>query len=201
MRFSGIVALLAVFATPATAADQMLYMGLGDATRAPPGWVQFCRDYPSECPRGSSEPRDIVMSDSAWRDLERVNKLVNEKVKLTTDLDHWGVLEKWSLPADGYGDCEDYVLMKRKLLIDAGWPRQALLITVARDKKDETTAVLTVRTNKGEFILDNQNENILLWSETGYRFVKRQSQSDPDAWVSVGVPATTAASGEKGNTR
>jgi len=27
------------------------------------------------------------------------------------------------------GDCEDYVLLKRKMLIDAGWPREALLIT------------------------------------------------------------------------
>ena len=71
------------------------------------------------------------MSQTAWRDLLRVNKWVNETVKPITDMDHWGVVEKWSLPTDGYGDCEDYVLMKRKMLIDAGWPREALLITVA----------------------------------------------------------------------
>ena len=97
-----------------------------------------------------------------------------------TDMDHWGVIEKWSLPTDGYGDCEDYVLLKRKMLIDAGWPREALLITVVRDKKGEGHAVLTVKTDKGEFILDNQNENVVAWTETGYRFVKRQSQSDPE---------------------
>jgi predicted transglutaminase-like cysteine proteinase len=113
------------------------------------------------------------MSQTAWRDLVRVNKWVNETVKPITDMDHWGVVEKWSLPTDGYGDCEDYVLLKRKMLVDAGWPREALLITVVRDKKGEGHAVLTVKSDKGEFVLDNQNENVLAWTETGHRFVKR----------------------------
>ena len=105
-----------------------------------------------------------------------------------TDLEHWGVVERWSYPDDGYGDCEDYVLLKRRMLIQAGWPRQALLITVVRDKRGDGHAVLTVKTDKGEFILDNQHEEILLWSETSYRFVKRQSQTDPNVWVSLGDP-------------
>ena len=87
----------------------------------------------------------------------RINKWVNEPIKPMTDLEHWGVVEKWSYPDDGYGDCEDYVLLKRRMLIQAGWPREALLITVVRDKKGEGHAVLTVKTDKGEFILDNQN--------------------------------------------
>jgi predicted transglutaminase-like cysteine proteinase len=72
------------------------------------------------------------------------------------------------------------------MLIQAGWPRQALLITVVRDNRGDGHAVLTVKTDKGEFILDNQNEEILLWSETSYRFVKRQSQTDPNVWVALG---------------
>ena len=75
-----------------------------------------------------------------------------------TDLDHWGVVEQWNYPDDGYGDCEDYVLLKRRMLMQAGWPREALLITVVRDKKGDGHAVLTVKTDKGEFILDNQDE-------------------------------------------
>ena len=106
---------------------------------------------------------------------------VNDTIKPITDLEHWGVVERWNYPDDGYGDCEDYVLLKRRLLMQAGWPRQALLITVVRDKRGDGHAVLTVKTDKGEFILDNQNEDVLLWSETGYRFVKRQSQTDPNA--------------------
>jgi predicted transglutaminase-like cysteine proteinase len=74
------------------------------------------------------------------------------------------------------------------MLMQAGWPRQALLITVVRDIKGEGHAVLTVKTDKGEYILDNQEEPVLLWSDTNYRFVKRQSQTDPNAWVSLGDP-------------
>ncbi len=103
-----------------------------------------------------------------------------------TDMDHWGVVEKWSYPDDGKGDCEDYVLLKRRMLMQAGWPREALLITVVRDKKGDGHAVLTVKTDKGDFVLDNQEEQVLLWSDTGYRFVKRQSQGNPNNWVSLG---------------
>jgi hypothetical protein len=105
-----------------------------------------------------------------------------------TDLEHWGVVERWNYPDDGYGDCEDYVLAKRRLLIQAGWPREALLVTVVRDKRGDGHAVLTVKTDKGEFVLDNQNDQILLWSDTGYHFVKRQSQTDQNVWGSLGEP-------------
>jgi len=182
---------------PAGAADEhTLYASLGDTTRAPIGWIEFCAENAGECRSGASQPRDIVMSQAAWRDLLKVNRWVNESVKPMTDMDHWGVIEKWSLPTDGYGDCEDYVLLKRKMLIDAGWPREALLITVVRDRKGEGHAVLTVKTDKGEYILDNQNENVVAWTETGYRFVKRQSQSDPNVWVALGDgrPAVATAS-------
>ena len=103
------------------------------------------------------------------------------------------MVEKWSYPDTGKGDCEDYVLLKRRMLMQAGWPREALLITVVRDKKGDGHAVLTVKTDKGDFILDNQEENVLLWSETGYRFVKRQSQSDPNVWVALGDPRPATA--------
>ena len=196
-RELAIAAMLLGMQVPAHAGDEHpLYASLGDATRAPIGWVEFCVDNPEECRGGPSQPRDIVMSQTAWRDLNKVNHWVNETVKPMTDMDHWGVIEKWSLPTDGYGDCEDYVLMKRKMLIDAGWPREALLITVVRDKKGEGHAVLTVKSDKGEFVLDNQNESIVSWTDTGYRFVKRQSQSDPNVWVSLGDvhPAVATAS-------
>jgi Bacterial transglutaminase-like cysteine proteinase BTLCP len=58
-------------------------------------------------------------------------------------------------------------------------------------------AVLTVTADKGDYVLDNQREDILLWSETGYGFIKHQSQSNPNVWVSLGNPRpaiTTATS-------
>jgi predicted transglutaminase-like cysteine proteinase len=186
---------LAVVATPAVgnADERPLFISLGETTRAPIGWVEFCVEYEPECKTNASQPRDVILSTQAWKDLERVNLYVNTHVKPMTDMEHWGVVERWNYPDDGYGDCEDYVLQKRKLLTQAGWPREALLITVVRDKHGDGHAVLTVKTDKGEFILDNQNDQILLWSDTGYRFVKRQSQSDQNVWVALGEPRGTPA--------
>jgi predicted transglutaminase-like cysteine proteinase len=168
--------------------DAPLYVEVSEVARAPIGWVEFCASNPGECATVASAPRDVVLTQRAFKDLVSVNRYVNETVKPMTDLEHWGTIEKWSYPDDGYGDCEDYVLQKRRLLLRAGWPREALLITVVRDRKDEGHAVLTVKTDRGEYILDNQAEDVLQWFETGYRFVKRQSQKDPNVWVSLGDP-------------
>jgi len=191
--------LLGITTTAQAGDGRMLFASVGDNARSPIGWVEFCSTSPEQCTKGFSQPRDIILTRTAWRDLGKVNDWVNETIKPMTDQEHWGVVERWSLPTDGYGDCEDYVLLKRKLLIDAGWPPEALLITIVRDLKDEGHAVLTVKTDKGEFVLDNQNERILLWADTGYRFVKRQSQSDPNVWVSLGDtrPAVATASAKR----
>jgi predicted transglutaminase-like cysteine proteinase len=181
---------LVLFGSPkgSTAEERPLFIALGDTTRAPIGWVEFCVEYDPECKTKPSAPRDVVLSTQAWKDLQRVNLWVNSHVKPMTDMDHWGVVERWNYPDDGYGDCEDYVLQKRKMLTQAGWPREALLITVVRDKNGDGHAILTVKTDKGEYILDNQTDDILLWSDTGYRFVKRQSQADQNVWISLGDP-------------
>ncbi len=184
---------LTLFAAPLAAQERPLFISIGGVTHAPIGWVEFCVEYDPECKTRPSVPRDVVLSTEAWQDLQRVNLWVNTHVKPMTDMDHWGVVERWNYPDDGYGDCEDYVLQKRKMLMQEGWPREALLITVVRDRNGDGHAVLTVKTDKGEFILDNQTNDILLWSETGYRFVKRQAQSDPNVWIALGDTATSPA--------
>jgi predicted transglutaminase-like cysteine proteinase len=177
----------AIDVLPAVAGPEPLaHVLISEVTQPPPGWVEFCARQPSECTGPTAAPRELALSRGAWIDLVRVNNWVNETIKPLTDLEHWGVVERWSYPDDGYGDCEDYVLLKRRMLIQSGWPRETLLVTVVRDEKDEGHAVLTVTTDKGDYILDNQNKDILLWSDTGYRFVKRQSQSNPNVWGSLG---------------
>jgi predicted transglutaminase-like cysteine proteinase len=187
---SASIVALTLFAAPSgsTAEERPLFVSVGETTRAPIGWVEFCVEYDPECKTKPSAPRDVVLSAQAWKDLQRINLWVNTHVKPMTDMEHWGVVERWNYPDDGYGDCEDYVLQKRKMLMQSGWPREALLITVVRDKNGDGHAILTVKTDKGEYVLDNQTDDIVLWSDTGYRFVKRQSQSDPNVWVSLGEP-------------
>jgi predicted transglutaminase-like cysteine proteinase len=193
LRHGWLAAALTIGAPHAHAAEGQAYMMTGEQARPPIGWVQFCADHARECDVAPTEPRDVVLSAKAWKDLARVNTRVNETIKPMTDLDHYGVVEKWAYPDDGYGDCEDYVLLKRRMLMEAGWPREALLITVVRDKKGDGHAVLTVKTDRGEFILDNQNPAIVPWYESGYRFMKRQSQSNPNVWISLGDPRPAPA--------
>ena len=173
--------------------DRPAFASVGEATRPPIGWVDFCQEYRGECNTRASAPRDIVLTAKAWDDLVKVNNWVNDSIKPVTDIEHWGVVERWNFGEDGYGDCEDYVLVKRRMLMQAGWPREALLITVVRDKKGDGHAVLTIKTDRGEFILDNQEAQILPWTQTGYKFVKRQSQADQNVWVSLGEPRNAPA--------
>jgi predicted transglutaminase-like cysteine proteinase len=182
------VAALVATEKAGSAQERPLFVSIGEVTRAPIGWTEFCVEYDPECKTRPSSPRDVVLSTQAWKDLQRINLWVNTHVKPMTDMEHWGVVERWNYPDDGYGDCEDYALQKRKMLMQAGWPREALLMTVVRDQHGDGHAVLTVKTDKGEYVLDNQNDEIVLWSDTGYRFVKRQSQADPNVWVSLGEP-------------
>jgi predicted transglutaminase-like cysteine proteinase len=165
------------------------YAKVGGSTSVPYGWADFCRRYAGECDGGPLAPAGINLTPRAMKEIERVGKWVNVHVEPVADMEHWGVIDQWDYPADGKGDCEDYALFKRKILIDEGFPRQALLMTVVKDEHDEGHAILTVKTNAGEFVLDNLNDEVKSWDRTGYRFVKRQSQTSQNVWLQIGDPA------------
>jgi len=131
-----------------------------------------------------------VLNAKSWRDLQVVNGSVNRDIVAVSDEDHYGRDEYWAYPEDGKGDCEDIVLLKRRTLMQLGYPIQALLITVVADAKGAGHAVLTVRTDQGEFILDNLKNKVLPARQTGYRFVKRQSQRNPNVWERLGTDSS-----------
>jgi predicted transglutaminase-like cysteine proteinase len=171
-----------------------LYAAVGQRTSSPPiGWVQFCQTYASECDTKPLPPRDVVLGEKAWNDLKRVNDWANHSIKPMTDMDHYGMIQWWRYPDDGAGACHSFALLKRRMLMQAGWPRQALLMTIVHEADGEGHAVLTVKTDRGEFILDNLTDDILLWSKTPYQYYKRQSQDDPNAWVWLDDPADVAS--------
>jgi predicted transglutaminase-like cysteine proteinase len=166
---------------------------LGDEVNMPIGWAQFCETYISECATKPAEPRNIVLDDKAWNYLVRVNKWANDNIKPMTDIDHYGMIQWWRYPDDGAGACHSFALLKRRMLLQAGWPRTALLMTIVHEANGEGHAVLTVRTDRGDLILDNLNEKIVLWSETPYTYYKRQSQADPNVWVMLEDPRAVTA--------
>jgi predicted transglutaminase-like cysteine proteinase len=163
----------------------VIFGALGAVTKAPSGWLQFCSENPAECRPAAQDPRDVVLTPDLLQQLFSINSYANDRVKWTSDAELYGKTEHWAYPLDR-GDCEDIVLLKRRLLANAGWPLGALLITTVEDPSDKNGrhAVLTVRTDRGELILDNQTPEILFWYETNYRYLTRQSPADPNVWVS-----------------
>ena len=157
-------------------------------------WVDFCRRHPTECAVDTGEAATIAMTPEVWRTILSVNRRVNARIKPKTDTEHWGLVDRWDFPDDGYGDCEDYQLLKRKLLAERGFSRRAMRMTVVIDDLGEGHAVLMIRTDRGDYILDNKTSAVLPWRDTGYTYVKREGQ-DSTAWVSlggVGSPVATA---------
>ncbi|ODN70595.1 transglutaminase-like cysteine peptidase [Methylobrevis pamukkalensis] len=162
----------------ASAKDGMEILG---PTSPPVGYVNFCQDNPGECGRFDRANLVVKLTHRTMATLVSVNTQVNIEVAPATDMEVFGVVERWSFP-NGRGDCEDYVLLKRKRLMAAGWPESSLLITVVRDEVGDGHAVLTVRTDRGDLILDNKTDDIHPWSETDYHYVKRQSTAQATAW-------------------
>ena len=140
-----------------------------------------CDRHPAECSIRSSRAQVMRLSRARWNELIAINDLVNETIAPVTDQDLYRVVEHWTYP-NNRGDCEDYALLKRRMLIQRGWPVGALLMTVVKQRDGSGHAVLTVRTDRGEFILDNQSTAVLRWYDTPYRYIKRQSETDTGAW-------------------
>ena len=170
--------------------------GLTPGAEARPilAWTDFCQSYPAECAFDRAEPARIALTPAAWSTIVSVNRRVNRQVRPVTDQEHWGRPDRWDLAEDGSGDCEDFQLLKRRLLAEAGLPRRAMRMTVVIDEKGEGHAVLTLITDRGDYVLDNKTSAVMAWHETGYVFIKRESQ-DTLAWASLGgatSPITTA---------
>lgn len=181
LRASIVIAALGAGMTSAAAQS---FMPTGGLSTQPVGHYEFCQRTPSEC-RKQTPQRPVELTRALWATIVEVNNLVNTNVTPRTDMQIWGVEERWSYPVNGYGDCEDYVLEKRKRLIKAGVPSSNLLVTVVRQPNGDGHAVLAVNTSMGDFVLDNLEPRVLAWQETDYRFLKRQSAKHAGMWVEI----------------
>lgn len=176
-------ALVALWTTEAHATAS--YMETDGATSQPVGHYEFCQRHTDECQQRTPASAPVEMTRELWSELIDTNNAVNTEVEPRTDMELLGVEEYWSYPQDGFGDCEDYVLEKRRRLMEAGVPAGNLLVTVVRQPNGDGHAVLTVHTSLGDFVLDNLKPRVKPWRETEYRFLKRQSTRDSGRWVSV----------------
>ncbi|MGE7370158.1 transglutaminase-like cysteine peptidase [Neorhizobium sp. NPDC001467] len=172
-------------ATSAVPAPRALVsMVTGSITSQPIGHYEFCQRHADECGIRSRTAPAPKVTDYGWNAIHDVNSSVNDRITARTDMQVYGREEYWEYPVDA-GDCEDYALEKRKELAERGFALSDLLITVVRKSDGEGHAVLTVRTSQGDFILDNLNSDVKLWSDTDYTFLKRQASFDTGRWVTI----------------
>jgi predicted transglutaminase-like cysteine proteinase len=184
-------------AAPKIEPQKIAYMQSFGDTLPPIGYVTFCREHRAECQPERKFADRVQMTDAKFRELDQVNTAVNTSIQPVTDLELYGKVEVWTYPTNKKGDCEDYVLLKRRILMERGWPESTLLITVVRDEDNEGHAVLTVRTDKGDFVLDNKRRDIVRFADTPYTYIKRQSERNPLVWISLlppdSAPQTTVS--------
>ena len=167
-------------------------------TSIPVGAADFCHRRPSECAPYAHPIANETLTDTRWNQLVQVNAMVNATIIPVSDQELYGVEEFWTYPTSGYGDCEDFALEKRRQLIDLGWAPSTLMIAVVRQANGEGHAVLMVRTDRGDLVLDNQDGTIRVWNETPYRYLKRQSQLSFAQWVDISDDRTTIVTASAG---
>lgn len=167
-----------------------------EPARMPSGLASLCLREPGLCAPVKPVPLPLRLSDTERDVIAKINRSINHSIAAATDEELYGLEEYWTLP-EGAGDCEDYVLLKRKTLAARGVPLASLLITVVHDEHGESHAVLSIPTSTGDLVLDNRRDEVLDWRATGYKFVKRQSAANPNVWVSLArekLQATNMAS-------
>jgi len=194
---------LALSLAPRASAEPLKasFASVGAETSVPYGWVDFCSRYAGECQDDDRAPQPIHLTPAAMQAIQEINVAVNHEIEAVSDMDHWGVVDQWDIPTDGRGDCEDFALLKRKRLMRAGFPRQALLMTVVKEANGAGHAILTVKTDQGELALDNLDDAVKPWRQTPYRFVKRQSETNQNVWVALGAPTAAPAYVSQGRAR
>jgi predicted transglutaminase-like cysteine proteinase len=182
-----LASLLAVsfYALTGAAEAGQQFMQTGGRTTQPVGHYEFCQSKPEECRQMTPKEPPVTLTRELWAEMVDINNKVNTTVTPKTDIEIWGKEEVWSFPVGGVGDCEDYVLEKRRLLMQHGVPAGNLLITVVRQRSGDGHAVLTVRTSNGDYILDNLEPRILAWADTDYTYLKQQSMRNSGTWVSI----------------
>ncbi len=169
-------------------------MHTGGRTTQPIGHYEFCLREPVECRQKSPRKAPTELSRKLWAAIVDINNAVNAAVSPRTDIEIWGKEEVWSYPTS-IGDCEDYALEKRRRLMALGVPAGDLLMTVVRQRSGAGHAVLTVRTSRGEFILDNLEPRVLAWADTDYTYLKRQSERSSGTWIAIDDGRSSVAVG------
>lgn len=155
------------------------HLELGNLTVEPSGATGLCSRHRWAC---EISPASVQLNRSTFPEISRVNRRINQTVRAVSDDRQYGLSDYWTYPTGGAGDCEDFALAKKRELIARGFPANRLLLATVHSARTGPHAVLVVRLDEGDFVLDNLNDEILPWRATGYAFLRIQSPLVPGNW-------------------
>ena len=144
-------------------------------TLAPTGFYALCAEQPRQCEPVA--PRRGV----ALNEIDTVNRRINAAIRPQPEppgQDIWKV-------GGASGDCEDYALKKRNVLLKAGLGTGRVRLAVGVLRDGEFHAVLIVTTKSGDRVLDNLNGEMRPISRLGFKILSVQSAKNPMAWQRV----------------
>ncbi|EJZ17232.1 transglutaminase-like cysteine peptidase [Rhizobium sp. Pop5] len=163
-----------------TSSPTVSYISEKEKIIPPFAQVLFCAQNPAEC-RDNNGLSVVTLDDKQMQQLTDVNSTVNRTMIGRNDPSTELNGDVWKVNVRS-GDCEDFALTKRSRLIAMGWSSRALRIATAYTPSGEGHAVLVVRTDKGDLVLDNRKSSIKNWRDTDLRWDKIQSGTDPYVW-------------------
>lgn len=153
------------------------------ASVAPPSGAKgLCGAYPWACAAGTGAP---AIGAAQMEQVVAINRSANARIAPVTDQAQYRLAEKWALPTARGGDCEDYALFKKAKLIEAGLSPDRLLLAAVLDRQGRSHAVLVLRAEGADLVLDNMTSAVKRWDRTGYTFLRMQDPRDPQRWVAV----------------
>jgi predicted transglutaminase-like cysteine proteinase len=149
-------------------------MPRGAAVAAPPGFISFCLRQSTQCADEKPGAAPVHLDAGKRALIATVNSQVNRTTTWVHDSVRSEAKEHFDLVRNGKGDCEDMALTKRKMLNATGIPFHNLVLAIGRNGRGELHAVLVVRTDAGDLVLDSPDTAIRDWREAGLTWIKRQ---------------------------
>lgn len=165
------------------------FMRFGAEQEAPRGFTAMCATDRDLCNREDVAVETatplITLPALDLNQLRSINRRVNAHVRQVSDESAFGEGELWRPSGQGpgaVGDCEDLALQKMVELRAAGYPASSLLLAVAYRRRIGLHTVLVVRTQSGDYVLDNMSWTVKPWAKVKYSWLSVQSPADPSRW-------------------
>jgi predicted transglutaminase-like cysteine proteinase len=125
--------------------------------------LTHCRQDMQDCPAAQKFLTVIAagLTQTGRARVGVINRAINLAIEHMSDLEQWGVDERWSPPletfATGRGDCEDYAIAKFVALVEAGISPEDVRLVIVRDQTaNDGHAITAVHVDDGWVLLDNR---------------------------------------------